>query len=1193
MSTRSPLRSPLRRALLSLFAAAAVKSTVPAPAPGPGPTPPPPPPGPTPPPPPPAPPLEGAEFTLVSADTGTRNFQKGVSFAQGQVPAGQQLVFSGATARYTPKTYHPDGSLDWAVVVGSASVSPAGATVTMTLGEPTTPGTAVSLAALRASGITCTITAGAFGSATWGANSADWESPHYTWYETDRGSCWYFRKQIGADPHLVACLRVRRFADGRWDVLPRIENGYFRVAGPSNKNAVFTFSMNGTQKFSESVDLTHHCHFYCINGAELSYWDAAGSAHDVWAYDNREQVESTGWFPAIDPAISYTTWSGVTQPTYSPLMLGLFRPGMSSGGGHYTIGLFPRWDVVAHVTSTEATAKTQIRMAMAYGRYGIHYRNEATGWVAKPNDVDESLNLGINPTANCGLKDPGVAITYTPAPSGPAPDEWSRSHNPAPPVAAARKTGEWWFAEECQFQAMTAYWMNAFSRFNNQGLIHPYYLETRAVAWPLRNLFMAASITPHDHPLKADMVSVADNNIVKFAELATNPFGIVGIGNSGGNTQPWQHAFLVSAFGYALANRLGSTPTIRATLNTFFHWLGKSVVMRLGGNGATEWNVRDATGTPQGIYGIAPTMNPQGPGELADNYVQVNPEWNAPGLAADGGPPIFFANPGEMINVWSRHLIIDAGMADPGPLSNPGPGALRGGFHPEADGPWGNLQMEIGYCQTFGVAGIEEGVARMKAAPGWSDLLDNAIAGAPEYFFTKATLGGTADYIPAPGQRTNINLNGFNGEPGVDPEAGETTFDSWWNGYQFQSIVSSMSGAWNWGVQAPEWGAKGALLRYGGGHGAATANVVGIFDFDTRMWSTVGFAQNVPTTESWTGYDNITTGPYTQANDLRDSTWMDYAYTTGAGTSYILLNAHMYLHMEYLPPSAGNVNGTKGSLVIGHGQWNNDPSAPLPPKYTQYSAIAHQMDLQTGLIKRGQSTAPVGLGASENNAFVRDTKRNRLWHFYQQSPTAYYYDLDEPAPRARKQVTIGTVAGGPPEIGVGNWFFVYIEAMDAILMTGGGNFAGAEMSARWIDMTTGFPVLAATAYDPPSRVMPMGGRMAGGAYTPVLNALYFYEGRQQQTCEVLQFSTTNFKTTSYAWRRESFTGPTPPGQVQGGIPNDLYYSELYSTGRGWMYLEAEDVFAWVPGVTSANASVDGVSRTGTVQYWKPPGTIVT
>ena len=52
-------------------------------------------------------------------------------------------------------------------------------------------------------------------------------------------------------------------------------------------------------------------------------------------------------------------------------------------------------------------------------------------------------------------------------------------------------------------------------------------------------------------------------------------------------------------------------------------------------------------------------------------------------------------------------------------------------------------------------------------------------------------MGGSANYIPAAGQRTNINLNGFNGEPGVDPEAGETTFDSWWNGYQFQSIVSS------------------------------------------------------------------------------------------------------------------------------------------------------------------------------------------------------------------------------------------------------------------------------------------------------------------------------------------------------------------------------------------------------------------
>lgn len=264
--------------LLKLFSAM-VAGGVATPAP-PAPTPPAPtPPAPTPPPP--AAPLNGATFRVTSSDTGTRNFQKGESFAPGEVPSGQDVLFTGATARLVVKNRHPDGSVAFGVVVGSVATSPSGAVVSMSAGSSPASGSVRTKAMLRATGVTCTFTAVGIGTATWASNSADWENAHYTWYETDQGSCWYFRKPIGSDPHLVAWLRVRLFADGRYDLQPKIENGYFNVANPGNKDAVFKFSMNGEEKFSESVNLLHHLHFYCINGSHFSYWDAAGSAQDV------------------------------------------------------------------------------------------------------------------------------------------------------------------------------------------------------------------------------------------------------------------------------------------------------------------------------------------------------------------------------------------------------------------------------------------------------------------------------------------------------------------------------------------------------------------------------------------------------------------------------------------------------------------------------------------------------------------------------------------------------------------------------------------------------------------------------------------------------------------------------------------------------------------------------------------------
>jgi hypothetical protein len=183
-------------------------------------------------------------FTLLPAATGTAQpYCLGFGFRAGDVPAGSSLVCDAGELQVSSKNHWPDGSLRFALLAGAlpATAGPA-TTVQLRLADVAAASVAPPMGTgkLRGVGLAVQVHAGAFGTASW--TDADWDAPIITWVSGPLMSSWIYRKPIGSDPHLVAWLEVRVFASGDIEVLPWVENGFLRVAGPTSKSAVYARS---------------------------------------------------------------------------------------------------------------------------------------------------------------------------------------------------------------------------------------------------------------------------------------------------------------------------------------------------------------------------------------------------------------------------------------------------------------------------------------------------------------------------------------------------------------------------------------------------------------------------------------------------------------------------------------------------------------------------------------------------------------------------------------------------------------------------------------------------------------------------------------------------------------------------------------------------------------------------------------
>ncbi len=636
----------------------------------------------------------------------------GFAFRRGDVPAGSSVAASIGTLQVTPRNVWPDGSLKFAQLVWRGAVGPAATQVQLSVGTPTS-GAALTLADLQATGIVASIACGGFGTVTW--SGADWATPfpvapgQTAWVSGPVMSSWIYRKPVGSDAHLVAWLEVRLYAGGAVEVLPWIENGYLRVPAPTNKNATYTFTLGGTQRFTGAINLLNRTRTVLLSGTAVSHW--LGANPDVTVKHATRYLMSTDLVPSYFATVADSADVLTTQVTsFVPLQQGNWPTGMGAAGSSPSIGLLPEWDVLYLTSNSPIPWKSLQFNAYSAGRYGIYYRDETTNRPANPQSYP-TLCLPANNTSGITACGASSADNYCPDVPGGVTDQtrppyYQNTHTPSMGYLAYLVTGRFYHLETAQFHAVINWLKQSDVNRGTGGILktNAGACTVRGAAWSLRTLFQAASITPSTDPLYNVFVSSVQANIDYLhtryvANPNQNPFGFVtpyGDYTQNGDgilfEAPWMQDFHTGTIGYGVLLGMPITTGHQTKLSEFFQWRGKNVVGRLQGTGATEWLYRDAT----------PYVIAFGPSDTLD---------------FDTGAGPWYPNWGAIYN---------ATFAEPQAGGSPGPrveGDLRTGHPEDAESYWGDFQPAMAYAVRLGVPGAATGYARVTATPAWANLL--------------------------------------------------------------------------------------------------------------------------------------------------------------------------------------------------------------------------------------------------------------------------------------------------------------------------------------------------------------------------------------------------------------------------------------------------------------------------------------
>lgn len=677
-----------------------------------------------------------ASFTIVSPATlSNAPFTTGHAFKKGQVPAGAALNSSSATIQVVKKNAWSDGSLKYAIISGVANLTGnIPLSVPINYG-PAVGGAALTIADLKATGITASIATDVFGGASW--SNTDWDAPHKTWITGPVMSSWLYRKQIGTDAHLVGWLEVRLYQTGNVEVLPWVENGYLMEAAPTNKAATYSFTLNGVQKYSASLNFLHHTRSPLLSGTALSYWTSTDP--QVVPRLDVVYLQQTELVPTYSTATTTSNLSSSisTSATYTPFLPGGFiysdngygNDAMQNSGYERPTGLLPTHDVAYLVCDDnhELLYGAVVRNGFFCGRYPIHYRDKNTQNPLKFSDWPD-LCLGNG----SGVYNNGASsVMQTPDATG-GYKTYDPAHSPSVGFMAYLITGRYYFLEELQFAVTVNYLAKQrVIRGGSQNLLLPEVgaWQTRACAWTWRTLSQALCVTPDDDTtgLRAEFKTSAEINInslhTTYVAQANNPFGFIKPGDSygAGSTflATWQQDFVTAAFGYSLGLDIAVAADVLTKLKQFFQWKAKSAVVRMGSQ-SDFWYIN---GAPY-VARVSPVDNP--------DY--------------DNGTGPWYANPTEMYSGtydpstrYTGTVYDWMGATD---------GTLAAQYTPGtwATSMWGNLHPALAYAVRYGVPGAEAAYSRMTSATNYNSI-QTTFNTAPVWSVQPLTVGAPTTVI--------------------------------------------------------------------------------------------------------------------------------------------------------------------------------------------------------------------------------------------------------------------------------------------------------------------------------------------------------------------------------------------------------------------------------------------------------------
>jgi len=155
-----------------------------------------------------------------------------------------------------------------------------------------------------------------------------------------------------------------------------------------------------------------------------------------------------------------------------------------------------------------------------------------------------------------------------------------------------------------------------------------------------------------------------------------------------------------------------------------------------------------------------------------------------------------------------------------------------------------------------------------------------------------------------------------------------------------------------------------------------------------------------------------------------------------------------------------------------------------------------------------------------------------------------------------------------------------------ILVIAGAGTTNGALVPLLIDTSSGWP--AVTNISIPSTTALHGGQDIAIAWVPHLRKFYLYEGAGDTFCTTLTPSSLDFRTCTWAWGKESFSGVSPAnaqGSISGAFP-----SSVNAPWRRMQYSNPLGCLVWTDGPSVSGVCADGQTRTGVVQLWNPPGT---
>ncbi len=506
-------------------------------------------------------------------------------FKEGDVPSGSSIVADVPAFQANVTNRWPDGSVKFAILSGRCDLTANVArTVELSTGTANA-GAVLTEANLIAAAPNVTVEVGSFGTVSLASLLG---TPFRQYASGPVMSEWHYRTAVGTDPHLVVWFHVRLYAGGAIEIMPIVENGYLMVTGPTNKLARVITRVGGVAVYDSvtDLDIKHHTRFPAATGLG-TIW--VGTDPQVVPAHDSAYMKATKLVPNYGLTSMPDSTLNTFYQSYTPFAIANL-PGNALGGtgDSASIGHLTRWES-AYVCGADARAyRGVIVNALASSAYSYHMRDENTNRPLRFSDRPTLRNSEL-PAATGGF-------AYY---SGQYGGAWDISHGWAPGWFAYMLTGWFYHLEELQFAVTWTYLITDPAVRGNAAAKWVMSNQIRGCAWAIRNVAMAACLTPDADPIRAEWINSLANTASWLPTYHVNGLGVFTYPNSSLFTVTgrgtvfgvWQSDYHTFSLAWARDMKL-LTGSAATDLSNITDWALRGLVKRFGGGAADEWVYR-------------------------------------------------------------------------------------------------------------------------------------------------------------------------------------------------------------------------------------------------------------------------------------------------------------------------------------------------------------------------------------------------------------------------------------------------------------------------------------------------------------------------------------------------------------------------------------------------------------------------